>query len=409
MIRLEDRQILAGDVTQARDDGARLAAACAVAGIDARTLQRWQAGAGLARGDRRVDADRPVPSHALSAAERARIIAVANEPRFVDTPPARIVPTLADEGIYLASEASFHRVLRAHGQMNRRGRAQPPRQSGPPRTHVATRPGEVWCWDVTFLPAPVHGRWFYLYLILDLYSRKIVGFEVHHTDSAEHAAHLAKRTALAEGIHTTPTRPVLHGDNGVTLKATTVLAMLYWLGITPSYSRPRVSDDNAFIEAVFRTAKYRPTFPSKGFADLDAARQWAMRFVHWYNHEHRHSGIRYVTPAERHDGRDCQLLAARHALYEQARQQNPRRWSGRTRNWTPLTIVTLNPERDLVLRPTASVRQLSSSINSPAFPSRPGDVEPRRATKVMGGAEPPTATRSAASMARMASTGPSPQ
>lgn len=374
MIRLEDRQILMRDVSQARDDGARLATACAMAGIDVRTLQRWQA-AGLAHGDRRVDADRPVPSHALSAAERARIIEVANEPRFADTPPARIVPELADEGIYLASEASFHRVLRAHGQLNRRGRAQPPRQSGPPRTHVATRPGEVWCWDVTFLPAQVHGRWFYLYLILDLYSRKIIGFEVHDTDSAEHAAHLAKRTALAEGIHATPTRPVLHGDNGVTLKATTVLAMLYWLGIAPSYSRPRVSDDNAFVEAVFRTAKYRPTFPPKGFAGLDAARQWAMRFVHWYNHEHRHSGIRYVTPAERHDGRDRQLLAARHALYQQARQQNPRRWGGQTRDWTPLTIVTLNPERDPIVRPTALGRQLSGSIKPPAFPSRPGDVD----------------------------------
>ena len=169
----------------------------------------------------------------MSEAERARIIEIANEPRFAETPPARIVPTLADEGIYIASESSFHRVLRAHGQMNRRGRAQPPRTSRPPTTHIATRPGDIWCWDVTFLPAQIQGRWFYFYLILDLYSRKIVGFEVH-----------AK-----------PVRPVLHGDNGATLKATTVLAMLHWLGIKPSYSRPRVSDDNAFAEALFRTAK----------------------------------------------------------------------------------------------------------------------------------------------------------
>ena len=218
----------------------------------------------------------------MSEAERARIIEVANQPRFAETPPARIVPALADEGIYLASEASFHRVLRAHGQMNRRGRAQPPRTSRPPSTHIATRPGEVWCWDVTFLPAQIQGHWFYLYLILDLYSRKVVGFEVHDTDSAEHAVHLARRTALAEGVHTMSVRPVLHGDNGATLKATTVLAMLHWLGIKPSNSRPRVSDDNAFAEALFRTAKYRPEFPLKGFANLDAARQWAARFVQWY-------------------------------------------------------------------------------------------------------------------------------
>jgi putative transposase len=375
MTRLEDRQILMRDIAQARIDGSRLAPACALAGLDARTLLRWKAGEGLSRGDRRPEADRPVPSHALSEAERTRIIEVANEPRFADTPPARIVPALADEGIYIASEASFHRVLRAHGQMHRRGRAQPPRASRPPTTHVATCPGEVWCWDVTFLPARIQGRWFYLYLILDLYSRKIIGFEVHDTDSAEHAAHLAGRTALAEGVHAKAARPVLHGDNGATLKATTVLAMLYWLGIKPSYSRPRVSDDNAFAEALFRTAKYRPEFPLRGFADLDAARQWAARFVHWYNHEHRHSGIRYVTPGQRHAGQDRRVLTARHALYQDARERNPRRWSGSTRNWTPVTVVTLNPERDIRIKAATSQIPLFSSIGEPAFPSRPGSAQ----------------------------------
>jgi putative transposase len=350
MTRLEDRQTLLHAIEEARAAGARLAPACALAGIDPRTAQRWQADDGLACGDRRPDADRPTPLHALTAAERARIIEVANQPRFAETPPARIVPALADEGSYIASESSFHRVLRAAGQMNRRGRAQPPRPSRPPSTHIATRPGEVWCWDMTFLPAQVQGRWFYLYLILDLFSRKVVGFEVHETDSADHAAHLARRTALAEGVHAVPAKPVLHGDNGATLKATTVLAMLAWLGIAPSYSRPRVSDDNPFVEALFRTAKYRPAFPPKGFADLDAARQWAAAFVHWYNHEHHHSGIQYVTPAERHAGQDRALLARRHALYQQARERNPRRWSGQTRNWTPMAAVTLNPERDAVVQ-----------------------------------------------------------
>jgi transposase InsO family protein len=375
MTRLEDRQTLAGEVAQACAEGARLRPACALAGIDVRTFQRWQAGEGLTRGDRRPDAVRPVPPHALSPAERARIVAMANEPRFADMPPARIVPALADEGVYLASEASFHRVLREHGQMSRRGRARPPRTSAPPRTHVATAPRQVWCWDVTFLPAQVQGRWFYLYLILDLYSRKVVGFEVHETDSAEHAAHLAKRTALAEGVHTMPTRPVLHGDNGATLKATTVLAMLHWLGIAPSHSRPRVSDDNAFAEALFRTAKYRPEFPTKGFADLEAARSWARRFVQWYNHEHRHSGIRYVTPAQRHVGQDGPMLAARHALYQRARERHPQRWSGPTRNWTPIPFVTLNPERDdLVWRDVPSPSSLSCSIGRPAFLPRPDDA-----------------------------------
>ena len=235
----------------------------------------------------------------MSPAERAEVLRVANEPRFADVAPARIVPILADEGVYIASESTFARVLREHGQNLHRGRAKAPRAVRPPTTHIAAGPREIWCWDMTYLPATVLGRWFHLYLILDLYSRKIVGWEVHDTDDSDHAAHLVRRTALAEGIACLKTKPVLHGDNGATLKATTVLAMLHWLGVKPSYSRPRVSDDNAFVESLFRTAKYRPEFPAKGFADQEAARAWASAFVHWYNFQHRHSGIRYVSPAQR--------------------------------------------------------------------------------------------------------------
>ena len=203
---------------------------------------------------------------------------------------------------------------------------------------------------MTYLPAQVMGRWFYLYLILDLYSRKIVGWEVHDADHADHAAHLLRRTALAEGIAAMGTKPVLHGDNGSTLKATTVLAMLNWLGVKPSYSRPRVSDDNAYAESLFRTAKYRPEFPTKGFADLDQARLWAAGFAHWYNFDHHHSGIRYVSPAQRHAGNDHAILAARHEVYLKARERNPARWSGDTRNWAPIGPVTLNPERDSIIK-----------------------------------------------------------
>jgi len=208
---------------------------------------------------------------------------------------------------------------------------------------------------MTYLPATVIGRWFHLYLILDLYSRKIVGWEVHATDDSHHAAHLVQRTALAEGIAMLAHKPVLHGDNGSTLKATTVLAMLHHLGVKPSYSRPRVSDDNAYAESLFRTAKYRPEFPAKGFVDLDEARAWAAQFVRWYNHDHRHSGIRYVSPAQRHAGEDHAILAARHALYMRAREAKPARWSGSTRDWSPLGPVTLNPERDAIV-----------ALNSPA-------------------------------------------
>jgi putative transposase len=350
MIGLEDRRSLARDIDTAHDAGARLHLACGIAGIDERTLQRWKAHAADIRADGRPQAERPTPSHALSADERAKVLSVANEPRFASVPPARIVPMLADEGVYLASESSFARVLRAHGQSKHRGRAKVPRPVRPPTTHIASAVRQVWCWDMTYLPAVVMGRWFHLYLILDLYSRKIVGWEVHDSDDSDHAIHLVKRTALAEGIATMRTKPVLHGDNGSTLKATTVVAMLNWLGVKPSYSRPRVSDDNAYAESLFRTAKYRPEFPAKGFTDLDAARTWAAAFVHWYNHDHRHSGIRYVSPAQRHTGQDQAILAARHALYLQARALTPARWSGNTRNWAPIGAVTLNPERDCVIK-----------------------------------------------------------
>jgi len=350
MIGLEDRRALARDIAVAHGAGARLRPACEIAGIELRTLQRWQAHQGLTAGDGRPQAVRPLPSHALSPDERLRLLAVANEPRFAAVPPARIVPMLADEGVYLASESSFTRVLRAQGQTAYRGRAKSPKAKRAPTTHIATAPRQVWCWDMTYLPAQVLGRWFHLYLILDLYSRKIVGWEVHDTDDSAHAAHLVRRTALAESIATLDAKPVLHGDNGSTLKATTVLAMLNWLGVKPSYSRPRVSDDNAYAEALFRTAKYRPEFPVKGFADLEQARTWAAGFVRWYNHDHRHSGIRYVSPAQRHGGEDRTILAARHELYARARALNPARWSGLTRNWSPIGAVTLNPERDSIVQ-----------------------------------------------------------
>ena len=354
MIRLEDRQQMAQWIDEAHTAGVRLEHACELAGITLRTLQRWKGEHGLEQGDRRPTAERPIPAHALTAEERERILEVANKPRFAEVPPSRIVPMLADDGEYLASESSFHRVLKAENQMQHRGHTKPPQARSPPTTHIATGANQVWCWDMTYLPTLIGGVWYYLYLILDLYSRKIVGWTVQENDSSDHAAQLVRRTALAEGIHAETRKPVLHGDNGATLKATTVLAMLQWLGIEPSYSRPRVSDDNPYAEAAFRTAKYRPEFPAQGFADLDAARQWASTFVHWYNEIHRHSGVRYVTPAQRHAGEDQAILAARHELYQQAREANPRRWSGKTRNWEPVGAVALNPERDCVVTAAAA-------------------------------------------------------
>jgi len=261
-------------------------------------------------------------------------------------PPGQIVPILADRGEYIGSESSMYRVLRAHGQQKHRGRARRPRPPKPPSTHCATAPNEVWNWDITWVPGPIAGVFYYLYLIMDLYSRKIVGWEVHESENSVHASELIQRTVWSEGCIETPL--VLHGDNGSPLKGQTVQVMLDRLKVTPSYSRPRVSDDNAFVEALFRTCKYVPNFPRGGFESLVEAREWVHSFVQWYNHVHRHSAINYVTPDARHRGLDRAILAERKRLYESVRERNPQRWSGRTRNWTPVGHVTLNPDKKSV-------------------------------------------------------------
>lgn len=342
MSELPERQRMVQDIATAREQGARLEQACEVVGISLRTYRRWTQH-GEVKADGRPQAVRPVPSNRLSEEERRQILQVCNEPRFASLPPSQIVPRLADEGRYLASEASFYRVLHAAGQQHHRGRAAAPSRK-PPTSHEATGPNQVWCWDITYLPSKIRGLYFYLYLILDLYSRKIVGWEVHAAESGEHAAALLRRTALSEAIQAWHQPLVLHADNGSPMKSATLLATMQWLGMTPSHSRPRVSNDNAFAESVFRTFKYRPEYPSQGFATLEEARAWVMRFVAWYNTEHRHSGLNFVTPEQRHTSQADSIMAKRIKVYEAARARNPQRWSGNCREWSLPESVWLNPE-----------------------------------------------------------------
>jgi putative transposase len=208
---------------------------------------------------------------------------------------------------------------------------------------VAKAPNEVWSWDISYLPSRVRGQFFYLYLILDIFSRKIVSWEVHEHEGGEEAAALIQRAVLAERCFRKPL--VLHADNGSPMKSQTMQAKLYDLGIVPSHSRPRVSNDNPYSESLFRTQKYCPEWPSQGFESVNAARKWVGLFVNWYNEEHRHSQIRFVTPGERHRGEDKEILVKRDRVYAQARERNPSRWSGETRNWTPVDTVALNPDR----------------------------------------------------------------
>ena len=331
-------------IDEAVQAGARRAPACDILGITTRTLRRWRAADDLTDRRAAAAAAREYPQ-ALSAAQREQIVEVCNSPEYQSLPPSQIVPRLADQGQYLASESTFYRVLRERGQVNRRGRAQPPRVVPKPRALVVRGPNQGWSWDITYLPSLVRGQFFRLYMITDIYSRMIVGWEIHHDELASHAANLITKACLRHGV--ARNELVLHADNGSPMKGATMLATLQHLGVVPSFSRPSVSNDNAYSEALFRTLKYTPAYPNRPFADIDVARDWVQGFVTWYNTEHQHSGIRFVTPHDRHHGVDREVLAQRHAVYEAAKRAHPQRWKGRdTRDWSHQEEVWLNPPKE---------------------------------------------------------------
>ena len=323
--------------------GARRQAACKVVGLPARTLQRW-----AYTSDDNRNGPKHVPANKLSDAERRQVVLVATSTEFRDQSPKQIVPTLADRGEYLASESTFYRVLHENGMQRHRGRSRPPMPR--PRGHAAYAPWQLAAWDITYLRSYVRGQFFYLYLVEDVWSRKILGWDVHDVESTHFAADLVERIRAEADVEGVDLRScVLHSDNGGPMKGATMLATMHKLGIVPSFSRPRVSDDNAYAEALFRTLKYCPEYPAKGFATVEAARAWVARFVAWYNDEHLHSGIGFVTPSTRHAGDDVALLAARRRIYDRARKQHPTRWSGRPRAWARPAIVTLVPENRISL------------------------------------------------------------
>ncbi len=330
-------------ITEAVEAGARKEKASQELGLSIRTIQRWVEGDKVKQDQRPLIA-RPAPNNKLSEAERSEILAVCNQSEYASVPPSQIVPRLADEGRYIGSESSFYRVLNEAGQLNHRGRSKEAKRSKAPTTHIATQANQVWSWDISYLPSNVRGLYHYLYLIEDIYSRKIVGWEVHDSETGESAAELMQRTVMIEQCFRTPL--VLHSDNGSPMKSYTLQSKLVDLGITPSHSRPRVSNDNAYSESLFRTLKYCPQWPSQGFASLDIARDWVSSFVNWYNNEHRHSRIKFVTPAQRHHGEDNVILKKRNKVYELAKSRTPERWSGKTRDWTPVGDVALNPEKE---------------------------------------------------------------
>ena len=343
MINVPDRRRAVELINGAVEAGAPKNKACGELEISSRTYRRWTQ-YGSVKADGRPDAERPEPANKLTPEERQQILKTCNEAAYQSLPPSQIVPALADKATCIASESSFYRVLKDADQLHHRGKNQAPRKVAKPEACKAAGPNEVWSWDITFLATTITGLFYRLYLVMDIYSRKIVGWEIHENETAENASLLIRKACLAEGV--SKKGLVLHSDNGSPMKGATMLATLQRLGVVPSFSRPSVSNDNPYSESLFGTMKYTPAFPSKPFESLDAAREWVYGFVHWYNEEHRHSGIQFVTPAQRHTGMERSILMKRDAVYLAAKQRNPERWSRGTRNWEPVGNVWLNPEND---------------------------------------------------------------
>jgi transposase InsO family protein len=342
MTSLAERGQIIALVAEAIAAGARQDRACAAITLSERTLQRWQGD--RSRGDQRP-AREQIPGNRLSAPERERLLAVANSEEFGSLPPGQIVPILADRGQYIASESTFYRILGEENQLKHRGAERPAQRRHKPRALCATAPNQLFSWDITYLPTQIKGIYFYLYLFMDIFSRKIVGWQIYDAESSDLAGEVMRDICAREAI--APNQVVLHSDNGSPMKGASMLATLQALGVAPSFSRPAVSNDNPYSESLFKTLKYRPAYPRQAFESLLAARQWVGMFVQWYNHEHRHSAINFVTPAERHAGLDTALLENRVTVYEAAKNRHPERWSGLTRSWQPVLVVHLNPDQHI--------------------------------------------------------------
>lgn len=288
--------------------------------------------------DKRLGSRR-MPGNKLNTEEREQILKIACSAEFRDKTPWQIVPTLADRGIYIGSEASFYRILRQEKLLAHRQSSNPPRHERP-KELVAIKPNQVWSWDITYLKSNVLGKFYYLYLAMDIYSRKIVAWDIAEQEKSEISSKMIRKACLSEGVQRH--QLFIHSDNGGPMKGATMLATLRRLGVLPSFSRPRVSDDNAFSESLFKTMKYSSYYPRKPFSSVEEAKEWFRFFLDWYNNRHLHSGIKYVSPAVRHQMKDSVILMQRRAVYEEAKTKNPLRWVQKPRNWEPVPFVILN-------------------------------------------------------------------
>jgi putative transposase len=333
LISSEKKAELVQYIQEAVTAGARLKRACEVIEISFATFLRWRAGK---LGDQRKGAPKRIVRK-LTQAEKDEFYAVANQPRFRDLTAAQIVATLLEEGIWYGSESTLCRILKSHNALLPRTESRSPHKRHRPPELVATGPNQVWAWDITWLKTDVAGIFVFAYVIIDIYSRKIVGWSIENSESADYAQTLFRRIIRDTGV----CPQFVHADNGSPMKGLSLVAFLTSLKVGLTYSRPRVSDDNPFIESFFKTVKYRVGYP-KAFTGLQHAREWMSNFIDWYNNQHRHSGIQYVTPQQRHSGNDIALLEIRQQTLQAAAKALPERFVNGPRKIAPESLVVLN-------------------------------------------------------------------
>jgi len=339
LISSTDRKKCCDLIDEAVANGASQKSACELIGITSRTYQRWNKGEDLAE-DKRVHNHAPAYNVLPEVVKRA-ILIVINLPGYRNYTPHQIVPRLLDLGVYFASESSFYRVMREHNQIKHRSKSAPGTRKKP-KPLVATGPNQVYSWDITYLMTLIKGLYYYLYMVMDIYSRKIVGYQVYDCESSVHAADLIEDICRREKIQRK--QLYLHSDNGGPMKGATLRAKMNDLDVELSYSRPRVSNDNPYSESLFKTVKYHYTYPEKPFSSLNEARNWVCGFVTWYNEKHLHSEINFVTPNQRHSGEDKKILVQRNEVMEFEKLNNPERWTGREiKRFEFVDAVYLNP------------------------------------------------------------------
>ena len=318
--------------------GASQKSCCNLIGISVRTFERWKKTP--FKKDQR--AGPKSWKHKLTIEEKEYMKIIANGPEYRDLTPNQLVPKLADKGVYIASERSFYRVLK-EAKMNKHRGKSAAKRSRKPLHLVASKPNQVWSWDITYLHSPIRGEYYYLYLVMDIYSRAIVGWSLHTEQTSDLSSKLIDKCCINEGIR--KNQLTLHSDNGSPMKGATMLATLQKLGVVASFNRPSVSSDNPFSESLFKTLKYRPGYPDKAFKSVIECNEWIGKFVEWYNYTHLHSEISYTTPMSRHLNKDKQILENRKVVYTRAKELHPLRWMNKIRDWNKIEKVSLNPEK----------------------------------------------------------------